>query len=581
MISTLRIRNFRCFVDHEIDLQQNLSVMVGTNNAGKTTIAEALRLISIITSRYNTLGYHSPPKWLDVPRRFAGCRPSIEGLQIQSDTIFHRYGDPPARITATFDTGAIIDAYVGPNAELHAVITSSSGQLIRNKGQALQLKLPLVNILPQVTPLQRSEQVLDRDYVRRSQSSHLAPLHFRNQLWCSKRRLFQDFKEVVESTWPGLQIRELRFDANSRNLALEVRDRDFVAEVGVMGHGLQMWMQTMWFLARSAGANTVILDEPDVYMHADLQRRLVRFLKGQFPQTIITTHSTEIMSEVDHTSIVVVDRRRTRSQRVSNLPGLQSLIDHMGSVQNIHLARLWSARRFLVVEGNDLKLLRLIQDVLFPDSPTPFDTLPNMQLPGWGAWTWAVGSQMLLKNAADESIKVMCILDSDFHTPSQIAQRRRDGVNRGIWLHIWSKKELENYLLVPEAIARLIERTSGRRTPSPTVSEVQNKLEAEAEELMEKVLDAYSQEFYSEDRTGGVRQANTKARELIRLRQADGASPVCLVSGKELFSRMSNWAQTEFGVSISVTRVTRNIRANELPSELLDVVREIEEAGSR
>ncbi len=581
MISTLRISNFRCFVNHEIDLQQSLSVMVGTNNAGKTTIAEALRLISIITSRYNTLSYHAPPKWLDVPRRFAGCRPSIEGLQIQSDTLFHRYGEPPARITATFDTGASIDIYVGPNAELHAIITSTSGQLIRNKGQALQLKLPLVNILPQVTPLQRSEQVLDRDYVRRSQSSHLAPLHFRNQLWCSKRRLFQNFKEVVESTWPGLQVRDLRLDTNSRNLALEVRDRDFVAEVGVMGHGLQMWMQTMWFLARSAGANTVILDEPDVYMHADLQRRLVRFLKGQFPQTIITTHSTEIMSEVDHTSIVVVDRRRTRSQRVSNLPGLQALIDHMGSVQNIHLARLWSARRFLVVEGNDLKLLRLIQDVLFPDSPTPFDTLPNMQLPGWGAWNWAVGSQMLLKNAADESIQVMCILDSDFHTPNQIAQRRRDGANRGIWLHIWSKKELENYLLVPEAIARLIARTSGRRTAPPSVSEVQNKLEVEAEELMEKVLDAYSQEFFSEDRTGGVRQANTKARELIRLRQADGANPVCLVSGKELFSRMSNWAQTEFGVSISVTRVARNIRANELPSELLDVVREIEEAGSR
>ena len=578
MLSTLRLANFRCFLEHEIELQ-DLSVIVGSNNAGKTTIAEALRLVSLVTSRYSTLNYHDPPEWLEVPRRLRGCRPSIEGLQIRSETLFHRYGEPPAQVTAVFPSVATVDIYIGPQAQLHSVITAESGEVIRTKSKALRLNLPLVNILPQVGPLQRSEQLLDPDYVRRSQGSHLASLHFRNQLKAAKGPVWRDFKGIVEETWPGLQIRERRYDSDSRQLMLDVRDRDFVAEVGVMGHGLQMWMQTMWFLARSRDVDTVILDEPDVYMHADLQRRLIRFLRNRFRQTIVTTHSTEIMAEVDPTSIVVVDRRRSRSQRLNSLPGLQSLLDRVGSVHNIHLTRLWSARRFLIVEGEDLKLLRLIQELLFPESQTPFEALPNMQLPGWSAWHWAVGSQMLLKNAANEEIQVMCVLDSDYHTPTQIADRKRDAIEKGVWLHIWRRKEIENYLLVPTAIARFIAGRVGKRTTPPTPSEVEQLLEAEAAALMDSVFDGYSQEFIADNRAGGVHQANRKARELVKQRQESEGGQVGLASGKDLFSRVSNWAQTEFGISVSVSGVARAMRRDELPDELRDVVQAIEEAG--
>ena len=578
MLSTLRLANFRCFSEHEIELKE-LSVIVGSNNAGKTTIAEALRLVSLVTSRFSTLNYHDPPEWLQVPKRLRGCRPSIEGLQIRSETLFHRYGDPPAQITAIFPSIATVDIYIGPQVQLHVVTTTETGEVIKTKSKALRLNLPLVNILPQVGPLQRSEQFLDPDYVRRSQGSHLASLHFRNQLKAAKAPVWQDFKAIVEETWPGLQIRERRYDSNLRQLMLEVRDRDFVAEVGVMGHGLQMWMQTMWFLARSKDVDTVILDEPDVYMHADLQRRLIRFLPNRFRQTIVTTHSTEIMAEVDPTSIVVVDRRRRRSQRLNSLPGLQSLLDRVGSVHNIHLTRLWSARRFLIVEGEDLKLLRVIQELLFPESQISFDALPNMQLPGWSAWNWAVGSQMLLKNAANEEIKVMCVLDSDYHTPAQIDGRKRDAIEKGVWLHIWRRKELENYLLVPTAIARFIASRVGKRTTPPKPSEVEQLLDTEAAALENSVVDGYSQEFLADNRAGGVHQSNRKARGLVKQRQEDNDGLLGLASGKDLFSRLSEWAQTEFGTSVSVSGVARTILKEEVPGELCDVVQAIEEAG--
>ena len=128
---------------------------------------------------------------------------------------------------------------------------------------------------------------------------------------------------------------------------------------------------------------------------------------------------------------------------------------------------------------------------------------------------------MLLKHAADEAVKVMCIFDSDFHTPDQISKRKREAVDKGVWLHVWRRKETENYFLVPTTIARLIGDTAGRRTEPPTATEVAEQLEAEADALMDSVSDAYTQAFMAENRAGGVRQANKRVRELIKIRQAD------------------------------------------------------------
>ncbi len=56
MLSELRLENFRCFEDHTIPLRP-LTIIVGRNNAGKSTIVEALRIVSIEKSDFDS---HSP-----------------------------------------------------------------------------------------------------------------------------------------------------------------------------------------------------------------------------------------------------------------------------------------------------------------------------------------------------------------------------------------------------------------------------------------------------------------------------------------------------------------------------------------
>lgn len=576
MISELILKNFRGFENHCINFRE-LTVVVGANNAGKSTIVEALRLVSIVATRYRNLSYIKPPGWLDEYGAHVGIKVPLGNLEINFDNIFYHYGNPPASITAKFINGCKIQIFLGNDGMCFSSISDYNGHPIISQARARSTNIPPVSIMPQIGPLRSVEDVLSEEYVKRVASSNLASLHFRNQLKVFTELLPQ-LELAVSETWPGVQIEELILPGllAPQTIYLEIRNEDYVGEVGTMGHGLQMWLQTIWFLCRAQANGTVILDEPDVYMHADMQRRLIRYIRGRFPQIIITTHSVEIMAEVEPENILVVDRRRLKSQFTSNTPAVQSFLERIGSAQNLHLARLWSSRRLVLVEGKDIKYLKILQNKLFPDSQCPIDSIPNMSIGGWGGWSYAIGSDMLMKNAVGDQIITYCIFDSDYHTPEEISQRFQQAQGRGVCLHIWSKKEIENFFLIPAAIQRFISQKASRRTNTPSQEEVLNQINSIADEMEDLTFDALSFECLCNDRSGGNPKANQRARAKIKETRLKSSSLVDIVSGKDLITKLSDWAQTEFGVSFSPMTLLRELQKEEISDELKNVLEAIE-----
>lgn len=577
MITKLHLQNFRGFESHTVPLHPT-TIVVGRNNAGKSTIVESLRLVSLVTSRYRGLTFSNVPSWLDIPRIERGVAPSLKNTEITLTGVFHRYGDPPARIIATFLTGETVTIYLGEEA-VHAVIRDSKGKVVSTKGEAARVSLPKVSILPQVAPLARDEKLLGQDYVSAAISSSLAPLHFRNQLNLLND-LFADFKSSAESTWSGLEIQGLeitRQAIDAVKLSLLVRDGDFAGEVALMGHGLQMWLQTIWFLTRTRGNDTVILDEPDVYMHADLQRKLIRHLKGRYPQVIIATHSSEIMAEVEPEDVLVVNRTERTSVFASSFPAAQKVLTGMGSVHNLQLARLWTARRFLMVEGDDITILKRFQNTLFPESEHPIDTIPNMPVGGWGGWNYAIGSSMFLENAGGEGIIPYCLLDSDYHTDEEISKRRQEANRRGVQLHVWSRKEIENYLLVPSAIQRFISARVREGTSAPTVEEVREQLNKVASALYIETFDALSTAIQNRERKVlDAATANQRARTHIDSVWMTEEGQLSIISGKGALSLMSQWAKDSYNVSFSSIGIAKELNTEEIADEIKDILTAIE-----
>jgi len=339
---------------------------------------------------------------------------------------------------------------------------------------------------------------------------------------------------------------------------------------------LQMWLQTIWFLSRVEDGASVVLDEPDVYMHPDLQRRLIRYIRGKYPQIIIATHSVEIVADLDPSEILVIDRKQDRSCFADTLPAVQQLIENIGGVHNIHLARLWSSRRCILVEGDDLRFLKILHDKLYPSSPMAFDDIPNTSIGGWNGWNYAVGSTMFAQNALGQTVTVYCILDSDYHTPAQIKKRLQDAKKCQVQLHIWSRKEIENYFVVPRAIARIVHSRRPELnldTLSKAISAQINKI---ATELRNVVLDAYATAFQQDDPAGGITQANRRAREVVEPSFENPETALTIVPGKEVIKQISSWLHSKYGRGISLRDILRVLRKHEIPEEVRVVIEAIE-----
>jgi energy-coupling factor transporter ATP-binding protein EcfA2 len=465
--------------------------------------------------------------------------------------------------------------YIGRENQIHGVIRSSRGYIITSKSEGRTLNLPRLAVLPQVAPVRAMERVIEEDRVRQYVLSALAPLHFRNQLLVFNE-YFNDFKKISEETWHGLAIGELdKFRQSGETfLRLMIRNEDFAADVSWMGHGLQMWLQTMWFLARCKGYETIILDEPDVYMHADLQRKLIRFVRDRHPQVIIATHSVEIMAEVDPEEVLVVDKDKREAEFAADLPEVQQIISQIGGIHNLQLARMVSSKRCIFVEGDDLNILKRFQNTIFPDSEYPIDGIPHLSIGGWGGWNYVIGSSMWVQSTMQDVSKY-CLFDRDYHTADQIRSRLEEAEKKGIRLKIWNKKELENYLLVPSAISRLLGKLGRGRKNHPDESATRSKLEEIAENLKDTVIGGIADEI---PRATGM--SASSAYNVARTRVAETwdtfNGKMTLISGKEALTALNRWCQDRFKISFTTVRLASELRLNEIDPEIQSFLSAIE-----
>jgi len=114
MLKSLTMTNFRKFTEHELPLRP-ISILVGPNNAGKSTAIEALRLASLVANRSSSINFQSPPDWLEEPVGTQGVSPSLRDFHSNLRTAFNQYSSPPAIVRVAYTSGSSIQLFIGPN----------------------------------------------------------------------------------------------------------------------------------------------------------------------------------------------------------------------------------------------------------------------------------------------------------------------------------------------------------------------------------------------------------------------------------------------------------------------------------
>ncbi len=163
----------------------------------------------------------------------------------------------------------------------------------------------------------------------------------------------------MRQTWPGMDIEPPKVEMSHEKPVLHMfcPEERVQREIFWAGFGFQVWCQMITHLVQSSCASLFLVEEPDIYLHSDLPRHLLRLLRNLGQDILIATHSTELITEAETDDIVLIDKRRRTARRIKEPTELTEVFAPLGS--NVHpiLTQLAKTGRAEFVEGKDFQVL--------------------------------------------------------------------------------------------------------------------------------------------------------------------------------------------------------------------------------
>jgi predicted ATP-binding protein involved in virulence len=311
-IRSLRMENFRGFEDETIDLDRPLTVLVGVNGAGKSSVLDAVAIAC------------------EVPTFIQVRPPETEGRAVALNRDV-REGAQALRIVATFGGDA-------PNEIV---------EIVKTRGE-MQKRSPLPSLLgieaePPVFYYRYERSVaepFESDVPRGRRGSRANSLDAASEQFGAFFRWFkaqedvenqekvkrQDFshedphlravRSAVERMLPGFA--KLRIERSPLHMVvskghtellldqLSAGERGLLALVADLTRRLAVAFPTAADpLAQEA---LVLIDEIELHLHPAWQRRVLPSLRRTFPncQFVVTTHSPQVISEVPNDAVVLL-----------------------------------------------------------------------------------------------------------------------------------------------------------------------------------------------------------------------------------------------------------------------------------
>jgi ABC-type multidrug transport system ATPase subunit len=578
MLRRIELTNFKAFERFTVLLRGD-AFLVGPNNAGKSTLIAALRAGANMLRIANRLRAMDSRE-VDLSIR-QGHAFSAEQIGLVQENLRHEFHQVETRMRLVFDAGAELIA-VWPAGD-----DSNGFFFVRDKDKTLRRPIevreafPTVGLIPVLSPVEHDEDVLSDSHVRANLDGRLASRHFRNQLY----RLQLDFDEKGKTAYEAfcafaqpwlteLDLGELEMSSvggASLDLIYHEVGSNKPKEVSWLGDGMQIWLQLLLHVFRLRDSDVIVLDEPDIFLHSDLQRRLVDLLESITAQAITATHSPEVLAEADPDAIVWISRNRRKAVTAPEERVLAGLSQTLGTQFNLRLARTLRIRCALFVEGKDAKLLRILAETLGATNVAREDGLAVISLEGVDRAEHLEAFSWLVDDLLGNSVKTFVVLDRDYRDKTAVSNIEKQLAKSGILPHVWRRHELENYLLDTSAIARV----SGAEEDW-----VRDQLRELASGFEDEVYSGIAADFDRRLRRTGVdsKSVAKQAKQAADARWADQDRRFEICPGKELLSALNARLGDEGHKPVRARQLAKTLTEAEIPAELRKVVRDVDDA---
>lgn len=576
-------RRFKAFESFTLHLQ-HFNIMVGPNNAGKSTILAAFRILAAGLRKANT----RKAQFVAGPLGFElGYSVDLAALSIAEENIFYNYDDSDPASVAFFLTGDRKLLLYFPEAGSCHLIADNPGNRVTSPSQFKSVFNCPIGFVPILGPVEHKERLYEKEAARLALFNYRAARNFRN-IWYHYPEDFESFRNILRETWPGMDIEEPELDTTHEKPVLHMYCPEYriAREIFWAGFGFQVWCQMLTHIVKAKYSSIFLIDEPDIYLHPDLQRQLLNLLGDLGPDILIATHSTEIVSEAEADEILLIDKRKRSSKRINDPTQLIEVFSKLGSNLNPILTQLAKTRRVVFVEGKDFQVFSKYArklNLIDLSNRTGFAVIPIEGFNPDRVRNLKRGIEVTLGS----EVRAAVVLDRDFRSIEEcitIERRCREFCDLVV---IHRCKEIENFLLIPEAIDRAAQRRIEERfRQTGKIVEYSGDCSGLLETFAREKKSYITSQFISSLRRfvretkSGENEATTiqTALEAFESEWSEGAKPrLGLVPAKTALSAINQHLQTHCGVSVTTAGIINAVRVDEIPTEMRELLGKLDE----
>ncbi len=573
MLKSIRFIRYKAFEDYTINFQ-GFNILVGPNNCGKSTVIGSLRLLDIAFRKARSTRAISYILKDGVSK--TGYLLNTSAIDVSTENVAFNYSHEEPLIIYIFSDGKRCEIVFAEDGDCY-FSCYDNGVIITSPKAFLQSFSDTIKCVPILGPLEHNEEFVTKATVSSNIYTHRASRNFRNY-WYHFPKDWDKFSKLINDTWPGMEVEKPYL--NGKNIFLMCKENRIARELFWVGYGFQIWCQILTHLSMLGESTIFVIDEPEIYLHAEVQRQLITLLREIDKQVIIATHSIEILGETNPDDVVIIEKEKEHSYRIKNIDGIQRAVTLIGSIHNITLANLARTRKMLCVEnlydyGIISKFMKIIKGYALERSGkiTPIQIEGSSFVQNVKSFAWG------LKEKFSLNIDIGLIIDRDFYSKESIQDVYNNLEKEIDYIHILEMKEIENYLLDFKAMSKCIKAFSPNAD-----GKIEVQIEKEIIDIFIDVTNQMKNYVFSQI---SANRLKTKAKQIDdsseimetlneledKWKQIDSRKRI--IPGKKVMQSMREELQKRYRTNISDSRILNYMTATDIDEDMIRIIDEL------
>lgn len=164
------------------------------------------------------------------------------------------------------------------------------------------------------------------------------------------------------------------------------------------------------------------------------------------------------------------------------------------------------------------------------------------------------------------TIENYCILDKDYCSDIKNEDIKLEAEKSNINLTIWNSKEIENYMIHPTVICRLVKDNSNQTVSEQEIRDMINEI---LEDNKQRIINHFGSKILEENKGLDFATVNNKANKIVNQYWNSLEHKIQICPGKDILKQIRTKIQEKYQISFSDIKLAKSFRKSEIPDDII------------